>query len=372
MMVDSRVSHHDVAPQPGTEEAGQSAMGSNRRREPNSDANAAASAGYDQKPLFVNEPIPTDQEADTPDSDPTLQRPESPPGRPRPDSGGYKNPAFLDIDIPTIEFPAPDDAVDEKVQPITRSGSGRDDRRRWAAMGLLAVIAIAGIARTFGPDKSAARASTEPPAPTTPRVAAPPVVVTLPPVATVTPTVPPTTPGPFTPTPPARAPAPTTTTTTTTEPPPFIEPVGNPVPVEDLTLSILGIGSLNFGNSATRVLGTLASSLGQPDIDTGPITGGALGTCADGTYRVVGWDALKVITRWDGTRERFDSFRVDLRGVASAGPGATLQTLSGFRAGATIGELREIYTSGFRIAFSTNPAEGMIYQLSSSQGLLLW
>lgn len=155
-------------------------------------------------------------------------------------------------------------------------------------------------------------------------------------------------------------------------PPPFIEPVGDPIPVEEFTLSILGIGDLHFGDPAGGVFGVLAASLGQPEFDSGPVTGGAHGTCFEGTFRLVRFGPLTVISRFDGDAETFDSFRIDIRDPEAVGPAAGLQTLSGFRAGATIAEFEAIYIPGFRISYTTHPVEGDIYELSSNQGLLLW
>jgi len=238
-----------------------------------------------------------------------------------------------------------------------------------AAITLFAVIAVLAMTQAFGPDEGVTAATTVPPPPTTPGVAALPIGTTLPPVPTTPPTAAPTSPPPAT-TPP---PPPSTTTTSTTEPPPpFIEPVGEAVALRNLTLSVLGIGGLEFGNDAGRVLGTLTATFGQPDFDSGTVTDGELGTCDDGAYRVVAWGALTVTTRFEGDRERFDSFRIDLRSTESPGQEVELETLSGFKAGASIGQLKAIYNPPFRIAISSDAVEGEIYELSSSQGLLFW
>jgi hypothetical protein len=144
------------------------------------------------------------------------------------------------------------------------------------------------------------------------------------------------------------------------------------VGLEDLTLSLLGIGPLQFGDTSDSVLGVLASSLGQPDLDSGPVTGGEHGTCLDGSFRVVQWGPLSVINRLDNGSGTFDSLRLDLRGPDSTGLGAQLQTLSGLSAGATIFEFEDIYIPGFTITYTDHPVEGDIYELRSGQGLLLW
>ncbi len=241
-------------------------------------------------------------------------------------------------------------------------------------MGLLAVVAIFAFIRATAPEEGAGVAQTVPVGVASTTTSGPPVaaptVTSLPPIATTTaPVVIPTTVPPTTTT---SSTSTTTTSTTTTQPPPFVEVVGDPIPIARLTLSLLGIGPLDFGDPADRVLGSLAASLGQPDFDSGSVTGGALATCAEGTFRVVRWGALAVTTRFVNGSETFDSFRIDLRDSDAPGPAAALQTLSGFTAGATTAEFESIYIPGFRIEYSSHPIEGDIYELNSNQGLLLW
>jgi hypothetical protein len=240
---------------------------------------------------------------------------------------------------------------------------------RIAAMAALAIVAVYALSRAIAPDESADSAQIPlPVGPTTTGVAAPPLVTTTrPPVATTmaATTLPPET---------TTTTATTTTTVppTTTAPPPTIAVVGDPIPIENLTLSILGIGPLDFGDPADRVLGRLAATFGQPDSDSGPIAAGEQGTCDDGVHRIVRWGALSIVTSIGDTAETFHSFRIDLRNVDEPGPGAGLLTLSGFAAGATIAEFEDTYIPGFRVAYLTDPEEGLIFELSSQQGLLLW
>ena len=310
-------------------------------------------------PLFVNEPIPQDFSLmTTSGSRPatTAQQPD-PPGA---------MPSIFDAEVPSFEISEP-----TQGQPKTRPVERRDNTWRLIGIGLLAVVAIFAFTRATAPDDDAGDGQAAPVASTT--TGAPvvvPAVTTLPPIATtaapvtIQTTLPPTTTTSSTST--------TTPPTTTTEPPPFVAVVGEALPIEQLTLSVLGIGPLDFGDSAEAVLGRLAATFGQPDFDSGAVTGGEYGTCTEGTYRVVSWGSLAVTTRFAGGAETFDSFRVDLRDFEFPGPAAALQTLSGFKAGATVAELESIYVPGFQIEYRTHPVEGDIYELSSNQGLLLW
>lgn len=249
----------------------------------------------------------------------------------------------------------------------------------------LAVVAVFAFTRAIAPvdriqDQQPPVAA--PPGDTVPMATLEPVVATpVVPSTTsdTTPSTPATTSTTAPPSVPVQGTAPPAPTTAppppTTEPPvpePTIAAVGDPVPISELRLSVLGIGPLEFGDPADVVLGVLASSLGQPDFDSGPIEGGDLGTCEQGSFRVVRWGALEIVTRVGETEETFDAFKIDLRGVDDPGPSAELPTLSGFVAGRTIEEFETVYVPGFRVAYLTDVEEGLVYELSSAQGLLLW
>ena len=312
-------------------------------------------------PLFVNEPIPQDFSLMTTTSG---SRPATTAQRPDPPGAAA---SIFDAEVPSFEVSEP-----TQGQPKTRPVKRRDNTWRLIGIGLLAVVAVFAFTRATAPDDDAGEGQAAPVASTTTSGApvAVPAVTTLPPIATtaapvlVQTTLPPTTTTSSTST--------TNPPTTTTEPLPFVAVVGDPLPIEQLTLSVLGIGPLDFGDSAEAVLGRLAASFGQPDFDSGAVTGGEYGTCTEGTFRVVSWGSLAVTTRFAGGAETFDSFRVDLRDFEFPGPAAALQTLSGFTAGATVAELEATYVPGFRIEYRTHPVEGNVYELSSNQGLVLW
>ena len=334
------------------------------------------------RPLFVNEPVPKELR--------TVERPKSrheqfaiqTPERAQAiarhgadaDQGPDKRPSIFDSVVREVD-------VRETLAPSRRrmlslaAGSWRR-----AAITVLAAVAVLVATQAFRTnerpsDSIAALAAVSTAAPVTappPIVTARPPIVPAPPPAATTAAPPPTSQG-QAPTSTAPTVSTTTSTATTTAPPtPFIEPVGDPVDLEDLTLSVVGIGPLQLGSNADRVLGALAASLGQPDFDSGPVTGGAHGTCPEGTFRVVQWGPLGVISRLEDGTETFDSYRVDLRVPDSTDQTPQLQTLSGFAAGSTTAELEEIYASGFRVTYTDHPVQGEIFELSSGQGFLLW
>jgi hypothetical protein len=264
----------------------------------------------------------------------------------------------------------PEVAVPPEGGPLPGPGwSARLEALRIPVMIALALVAaFATVQFLRGGDD----ATTDQVAPPPPEVAPTVAVTSLPSVApAATTTAPPST----TAAPPATTIPPTTTTTTTTTitPPPFIEPIGDPIAIDDLVLSVVGIGPLDFGDSGDQVLGRIAASLGQPGADTGRVDFGPSDRCEAGTRREVRWGPLTIVTEFDQDGgERFHSFRVDVRDPAVTGPASGLQTLSGLKAGDTVGELQDIYGSGFTIDYTQHEAEGDRFELRSRQGLLLW
>ena len=239
----------------------------------------------------------------------------------------------------------------------------------------LTLVAIFAMIQFFGVEDStsvtagnALAQSTVAPRPVTslPQIVALPPTIAPPPVTAPTPTL--TVPQ----SPTTAAPA-TTTMPPPTVPAPFISPVGDPVPIGDLRLSVIGIGPLRFGNRADRVLGRLAASLGQPDLDSALIFGPD-DRCPEGTAREVQWGPLTAITRFDSDGdERFHSFRVDIRDPDVAGPAADLLTLAGLKAGDTVATLEDIYGSGgFTVTYTFHEVDGNRFELRSRQGFLLW
>ena len=72
----------------------------------------------------------------------------------------------------------------------------------------------------------------------------------------------------------------TTTSIPDGETPP-ITPIGDPIPITELTLTKDDIGPLDFGDEGDQVLGRLAATFADPTQDTGFIVGnGSWGECA--------------------------------------------------------------------------------------------
>lgn len=261
----------------------------------------------------------------------------------------------------------------ETAKPAPGRAS-RLERLRLPAMIVLTLVAIFAILQFFGVENDPT-ADTAADAPAQSVGTSTPPVMSLPPVVPAPTTAPPVTTQPPTPTtvPAPTAPAPTTTIgPPPTAPPLFIVPVGDAVPIEDMRLSVIGIGSLRFGGRADRVLGRLAASFGQPDLDSALIFGSD-DRCPEGTAREVQWGPLTAIMRLDSDGvETFHSFRVDIRDPDVAGPAADLLTLSGLKAGDTVETLEEIYASGFALTYTLDEVEGDRFELRSRQGFLLW
>ncbi len=179
---------------------------------------------------------------------------------------------------------------------------------------------------------------------------------------------------------PASTPA--STTVPTTAPPattpveaaPEIEPVGTPLDIDGLRLAANRIGPIEFGTPESEALGRLVASLGPPDADTGPIgSTGEMGTCTDEPIRVVRWGPLAVVAVPSETGSVLGGFRVDLALGGLDSRAATVQTLSGLRAGDTVADLQRIY-SDFTIDFLEEPQLGLIFELrqAGTTDLLLW
>jgi hypothetical protein len=169
-----------------------------------------------------------------------------------------------------------------------------------------------------------------------------------------------------------------TTTTGVTAPPasfdPY-EPVGEPIPPEQLTLAVDGIGPIEFGSPATEAVGRLIASLGDPTTDSGPVTStGTYGACDGETERIVRWGPLVavVVIDPDGT-EIFGGYRLDLQyGDILSSPATDLATVSGLKAGDSVLTLEDVYSS-FQIDYVVVPGLDTTFQLFGSSGAqLLW
>lgn len=157
----------------------------------------------------------------------------------------------------------------------------------------------------------------------------------------------------------------TTTTTTTTLPP--IEPEGDPIALENLTLGAFALGPLTF-NADAEYLGRLVASLGQPDarVDTGIESG----LCPDDTGSAYTWGALTAIFRIEGEREILVGYRHDETGTDH--PTQAITTRSGLTLGDTIARLDAIYLQS-GLAFETIDGAPVFILLRSTDGAtLLW
>lgn len=154
-----------------------------------------------------------------------------------------------------------------------------------------------------------------------------------------------------------------------------IVPVGDPIPVAELTMSANDIGPLDFGAAANDVLGRLAATFGQPTDDTGFIVGnGSFGECPGESIRVVRWGPLNIVVKGEPSNATFASYRLDLKYGGITSPTTDMATLSGLRVGDTVGTLQSIY-QGYVIEYVVDQDVGLTFELRSSQSdaiPLLW
>ena len=173
-------------------------------------------------------------------------------------------------------------------------------------------------------------------------------------------------------------PPPTTTTSpsTTTLPPTTIPtrvvvPLGDPIATADLRMGAFGLGEFEFGVDFDFVAARLAATFGAPSDLVGPIESvGQYGTCAGALIHTAQFGQLVIVgVEAEGVRA-FQSYRIDL----DFAPEPTgVSTISGLKAGDTVGTLKNTYTS-LRLQFVQDPEDGVIFQLwrPSDGALLLW
>jgi hypothetical protein len=152
-------------------------------------------------------------------------------------------------------------------------------------------------------------------------------------------------------------------------------PVGPVIPIEELPLSVDGVGDILFGQPADDAVGRLVASLGDPDSDTGPVLAvGEWGVCPGDTERVVIWGPFAAIVHVDpdGT-ETFAGYRLDFAYGGFSSPAADLATLSGLKAGASFRQLEQTY-DGFDVRQVEDDELGSVWELYSTNtgALLLW
>lgn len=154
-----------------------------------------------------------------------------------------------------------------------------------------------------------------------------------------------------------------------------IVPVGDPIPIAELTMSADDIGPLDFGDPANDVLGRLAATFGQPTDDTGFIVGsGSFGECPGESIRVVRWGPLNIVVKGEASNAVFASYGLDLKYGGITSPTTDMATLSGLRVADTVADLNTIY-GGYVIEYVVDQDAGMTFELRVSQNdelPLLW
>lgn len=176
---------------------------------------------------------------------------------------------------------------------------------------------------------------------------------------------------------------PGSTTTTTSPLPPSdpYPPVGEPIPVGRMKLmtdrvrvQADDIPDLTFGNAADLVIGALTASFGDPDEDTGwQVSTGEWGVCVGDLERVVRFGPFAAIVTMVDDTDVFNGYRQDVGFGNLGSPASQLETLSGLRAGDTVGDLKQIYANQ-TVEFGTDAAVGEIFELrgAESNDLILW
>ena len=167
----------------------------------------------------------------------------------------------------------------------------------------------------------------------------------------------------------------TTSTTEAANTLPEFEAVGEPIPVEDLTLAVDAIGPVQMGSAARRSIGRLVASLGPPDADSGAVVSdGSSGACEGDTERLVRWGPLiAVVIIDDDGSQTFAGYRLDIDNGGFTSVANQLETLSGVSLGHSVAHLKRTYED-FDLDFSDDPDLGTIFELKStnSGNLLLW
>jgi hypothetical protein len=176
----------------------------------------------------------------------------------------------------------------------------------------------------------------------------------------------------------------TSTTTTTVALPPSepYPPVGPQIAVGRMKLMTDrirvqddNIADLVFGDPAADAVGALTASFGDPDEDTGwQVSTGEWGVCVGDLERIVRFGPFAaIVTLQDDDSDIFNGYRQDVQFGDLGSPASQLETLSGLRAGDTVGDLQSIYADQ-TVEFATDPNAGEIFELrgAESNDLILW
>jgi hypothetical protein len=150
---------------------------------------------------------------------------------------------------------------------------------------------------------------------------------------------------------------------------------GDPVPIDQLTLAVDGVGPILFGTAAPDAIGRLITSLGDPDQDDGPVVStGAFGTCQGDIERIVRWGPFVAIVTVDANgTETFAGYRLDFSYGDISSPATDLATVSGVTVGASVTRLEQVYEA-FDLRYEVTAELGDTFQVYSrnSGDLLLW
>jgi hypothetical protein len=159
-------------------------------------------------------------------------------------------------------------------------------------------------------------------------------------------------------------PATTTLLPTTTLAP--IEPIGEAVPLEDLTLGAFAIGPVDFGSKGAEAVGRLVASLGQPDAIEP--AGTAEGLCDGTPGELIAWGGLSVIVAGEGGDAVLAGYRLDI--TASGGDDQRLRTISGLGLGDSRDQLQDTYPTA--VAIDGPDGAAFVVTASTDGKTLLW
>lgn len=271
--------------------------------------------------------------------------------------------AWIDQTIAdAVASPAPVPATRPSAAPRTPEAPART-RPRWlfpvvitsAAVAVYAVVFVVLLQRTGDVDEPS------------PPVVAPTTTATVAPTTSAATTSVPTTIAPTT-----TSTTTTTTTTTTTQPPvPTIPPLGEPIPLEQLTLGAFALGPLTFGDENANALGRLVATLGQPD-DVFAI-GEADGLCPTETGRAARFGWLTALTRDEAGDEVLVGYRLEQPPSGEAtDPTSELETISGAAIGDTLAEWNSIYGTSIVRTTDIDGTPHLLLLRSSDERTLLW
>lgn len=177
--------------------------------------------------------------------------------------------------------------------------------------------------------------------------------------------------------------APPASTTTTVALPPAAPypPLGPQIPVGKMKLMTNrirvqddNISDLAFGDAAADAVGALTASFGDPDEDTAwQVSTGEWGVCIGDLERIVRFGPFAAIITFEGDADIFNGYRQDVQFGDLGSPASQLETLSGLRAGDTVGDLQTIYADQ-TVELLSDPDIGPFFELrgADSNELILW